>query len=274
MHKEKDIKYLIKSNNYVGLLFFALVLASTLYIIKTSTTKFQELEPTTKNIITTEKKKKEITEITPEILDLQNYLNIGDINTFNIYQSNYIYNETIKKEQLTTETMLYMAYKYIEKNTDFTNYTNYITCEEATLINISDQLTQCGGTKTSSTNYIVNKYITKDLLTRTIQKLFNININDYTNFYISENNLCYYINNEYICVSHTTAQPTRYGEKEFIKAYKYDNKIEIIEKYRFVDNGIFYKGFNSSEIGEGYYKSTFNKVNGTYNWEKTEYIKN
>ena len=55
---------------------------------------------------------------------------------------------------------------------------------------------------------------------------------------------------------------------------KYDNKIEIIEKYRFVDNGIFYKGFNSSEIGEGYYKSTFNKVNGTYNWEKTEYIKN
>lgn len=272
MQNKKDIKYLVKSNNYIGLLFFALVLASLLYIIKTQTPEFKEIEPPTKQIIAPTQTKKEIIEPTQEIINLQDYLNTGDINTFNIYQNFYIYNETIKKENLSNETLLYIAYKYIEKTTDFTNHTHYITCDEASLINISDQLTQCGGYKTSSTNYTVNSYITKDLLTRTIQKLFNITINTYTNFYTTENNLCYYINNEYLCVTQKTTPPTRYSEKEFIKAYKYNNKIEIIEKYKYIDNGIYYKGFNSNEVGEGYYKSTFNKINGTYYWEKTEYI--
>lgn len=272
MHNKKDIKYLIKSNNYVGLLFFALVLASLLYIIKTQTTEFKEIEPTTKQIITPKETKKEITEPTEEIINLQNYLNTGDINTFNIYQSFYIYNETITNENITPETFLYIAYKYIENTTDFTNHTHYITCEEATLININDQLMHCGGTKISSTNYIVNTYITKNLLNRTIQKIFNKNINSYTNFYTSENNLCYFINNEYLCVSQKTTPSTRYSEKEFVKAYKYKDKIEIIEKYKYIDNGIYYKGFNSTEVGEGYYKSTFNKINGSYYWTKTEYI--
>lgn len=271
MKEKKDIKYLIKSNNYVGLLFFALVLASLLYIIKKEDNRFREMEPSTKQIIQKEDTYKEITEITKEISDLQNYLNTGDINTFNIYQTQYVYNEKVTIDNLNDETLLYMAYKYIEKITDFTNYTNYITCDEASLINLDAQITQCGGTKENATKYIVNKYITKDLLKRTIQKLFNKNISNYTNFYTSEDNLCYYINDEYLCVSHQTAKPTRYVEKEFIKAYKYTNKIEIIEKYRFVDDGIYYKGFNSTEVGEGYYKSTFTKVNGSYYWQSTEY---
>lgn len=272
MKEKKDIKYLVKSNNYVGLLFFALVFASLLYIMKNQTETFKEIEPTTKQIITTEPTKKEINTINEEIQNLKNYLNTGDINTFHIYQNFYIYNEKVTLENINDETLLYMAYKYIEKTTDFTNYTKYITCEEAASINLNTQITQCGGTKINSTYYTVNSYITKDLLTRTIQKIFNKNISNYTNFYTTEDNLCYFINNEYLCVSHQINKPTRYSEKEFIKAYKYKDKIELIEKYKFIDNGIYYKGFNSTEVGEGYYKSTFNKVNGSYYWVSTEYI--
>ena len=64
MKKRKSIKdnlkYDITRNNYVGLLFFALVLASLLYIIKNQTEVFKEIEPIQKEIITTEA---EITEI-------------------------------------------------------------------------------------------------------------------------------------------------------------------------------------------------------------------
>ena len=271
MENKKDIKYLIKSNNYVGLLFFALVLASLLYIVKNRTETFKEIEPTTKQIIITEKAPEEITEATEEITNLQKYLNSGDINTFKIYQSSYIENEKITNDNLSEEAMLHIAYKYIEATTDFTNYTKYITCDEASLVNLDTNITQCGGTKLSLTYYTVNTYITKDLLQRTIQKIFNKNISNYTNFYTEEDNLCYYINNDYLCVSHKVVEPTRYSEKTFIKAYKYDNKIEIIESYRYIDNGIYYKGFNSKTIGEGYYKSTFIKTNGSYYWESTEY---
>lgn len=272
MKDKKNLKYLVKSNNYVGLLFFALVLASLLYIFKTETTKYQELEPTTKDIIIEEKPIKEINELTKEIESLQQYLTLGDINTFTIYQNFYIYDDKITISQMNDETLLYIAYKYIEKTTDFTNHTHYITCDEATLLNLESQIMQCGGNKVSSTYYTVNTYIKKDLLKRTIQKLFNKNISNYTNFYTSENNLCYFINDEYLCVAHQTNKSSIYSEKEFIKAYKYNNKIEIIEKYKYIDDGIYYQGFNSQEIGEGYYKSTFNKINGAYYWVSTEYI--
>lgn len=271
MKDKKDLKYLIKSNNYVGLLFFALVLASLLYIIKNRAETFKEIEPTTKQIIITEKAPEEITKITNEISELQNYLNTGDINTFKIYQSSYIENEKITTENMSEETMLYIAYKYLEKTTDFSNYAKYITCEEASKVNLDINITQCGGQKYSPTYYTVNTYITKDLLHKTVQKIFNKNIINYTNFYTSEDNLCYYINNEYLCISHKTQESKKYSDKTFIKAYKYDNKIEIIESYKYIDNGIYYNGFNSQTIGEGYYKSTFIKTNGSYYWESTEY---
>ena len=271
MKEKKDIKYLVKSNNYIGLLFFALVLASLLYILKKEETTFQNIEPTMNEITNLQEQPKEITEPTKEISDLQNYLNTGDPNTFNIYQSHYILNEKITKDNLNNETLLYMAYKYIEKTTDFTNYINYLGCDEAQIIGLDNQITQCGGTKINATTYTINRYITKELLNKTIKKIFNINLTQYTNFYTSEDNLCYYLKDEFLCVSHQTNKITNYGEKKFQKAYKYNNKIEIIEKYHFINNGIYYKGFNSQEIGEGYYKSTFNKINGSYYWESTEY---
>ncbi len=273
MKEKKDFKYLIKSNNYLGLLFFALVLASLLYIIKRETPEFKEIEPTTNKVIAPISNGKEITTETEEINELRKYLNQGDNKTFNIYQSNYIYNEKISIDNFDTETMLYQAYKYIEKNTNFTEHTKYITCEEAKKVQLDTQLIQCGGYKLSSTYYTVNTYITRDLLNKTIQKLFNKNINNYTNFYTNEDSLCYFIENEYLCVSHqSTIENNEYSQTEFIKAYKTNDKIEITEKYKYIVDGIYYKGFKSEEVGEGYYKSTFIKRNGTYYWESTEYI--
>lgn len=271
MQERKNIKYLVKSNNYVGLLFFALVLASLLYIIKHETKTLDNLEPTIKEIEPVETPK-EITEQTEEIKNLQNYLTTGDPNTFKIYQSFYVYNDKVTIENINQETLLYLGYKYIESTTDFTNHTKYITCDQATLIGLNTLITQCGGTKVNTTYYTVNSYITKEQLRLTIQKLFNQNITNYTNFYTSEDNLCYFINDEYLCVSHQTKPTNINVEKQFVKAYKYNTKIEIIEKYKYIKDGIYYKGFNSNEVGEGYYKTTFNKVNGSYYWTSTEYI--
>ena len=67
MKEKKDIKYLVKSNNYIGLLFFALVLASLLYILKKEETTFQNIEPTMNEITNLQEQPKEITEITKEI---------------------------------------------------------------------------------------------------------------------------------------------------------------------------------------------------------------
>ena len=99
MQERKNIKYLVKSNNYVGLLFFALVLASLLYIIKHETKTLENLEPTIKEIEPAETPK-EITEPTEEIKKLQGYLTTGDPNTFKIYQSFYVYNDKVTIENI------------------------------------------------------------------------------------------------------------------------------------------------------------------------------
>lgn len=266
---KRNIKYDITRNNYVGLLFFACVLASLLYIIKTQTPVFKELEPTQKEIITHET---EILKPTDEINKLINYLNPGDINTFKIYQSSYIYNETVSSNNLNEETMLYYAYKYIERTTDFSKYQTIITCNQAESVNLHSNIYQCGGTKVTNSYYVVNSYITKERLKKAVLEIFNRNITNFTNFYTTEDNLCYFVNNEYLCVSHKIKQNNKV-DKQFVKAYKYTNKITIIEKYKYIEDGIYYKGFNSNEVGEEYYISTFNKVNGKYYWSNTEVYK-
>ena len=267
--KKNNFKYDVSKNNYVGLLFFACVLASLLYILKTQTPVFQELEPVQKEIMSQET---EITEPNDEITKLLNYLNPGDINTFKIYQSSYIYNEKISSNNLNNETMLYMAYKYIERTTDFSKYQTIITCNQAELVNLHSNIYQCGGTRYTNSYYTVNTYITKERLKKTVQEIFNKNITNFTNFYTSEDNLCYYINNEYLCISHKT-KLTKTTDRQYVKAYKYKDKITIIEKYKYIEDGIYYKGFNSNEVGEEYYISTFNKVNGKYYWSHTEVYK-
>ena len=169
MNKEKP--YTIKSNNYIGLLFFALVLASLLYIIKHETLTFKDTNSKPKAIITSEKEPTIIEEETEQIKDLENYLNPGDINTFKIYQSMYNLNDIISIDDINNETLLYLAYKYIEKNNDFSKSLKYITCEEASKVNLEINIIECGGAKYNASYYTINSYITKDLLKKTIQKL-------------------------------------------------------------------------------------------------------
>ena len=268
---KSNIKYEIATNNYVGLLFFACVFASVLYIMKSQTPIFKEIEPTQKEILSTEVEITEINKITDEIKILTDYLNPGDINTFKIYQSNYVL-EKVRNEDLNDENMLYIAYKYIEKNTDFSKYQSIITCSQAEKINLQGNIYQCGGNKYTNSYYMVNNYITKELLRKTVQQIFNRNISKFTNFYTSEDNLCYFINDEYLCVSHKIKKTNNY-KIDFIKAYKYTNRITIMEKYKYTDQGTYYKGFNSSEVGEEYYISTFLKVNGKYYWSSTDVYK-
>lgn len=268
---EKDLKYKIKQNNYIGLLFFALVLASTLYIIKHETESFKELEPPSNNIILNEKNPTILLEENEQIKELRNYLNLGDSKTFKVYQSMYINNDVVSVDDLNTENLLYLAYKYIAKTTDFSNYLNYITCDDARSIGIENEIIQCGGSKVNTSYYMVNSYINKELLKNTIRKLYNINIQSFTNFYTTSDNLCYFVNDDYICVNKTGNTINGDTVKtEFVKAIKSDKEIQIIEKYKNIKEGIYYKGFNSSEIGEEFYISTFNKINGEYYWSETK----
>lgn len=267
---KENKKYLIKQNNYIGLLFFALVLASLLYIIKNKTELYKEIEPPINAIESIKEEPSIITEETDQIKDLEKYLNTGDENTFKIYQSMYINNTEVSIDNLNEETMLYIAYKYIEKTTDFTNNLKYITCEEANKINLSQNIIQCGGSKNNISYYIVNHYINKDILKETIRKIFNRTIQNFTNFYTSENNLCYYVSNEYLCVTHQTTNTTTNYAKEFVEARIYKDKLEIIEKYKYINKNIYYKGFISNEVGEGTYISTFDKINGNYYWSNTK----
>lgn len=268
---EKNLKYKIKQNNYVGLLFFALVFASILYIIKHETESFKELEPPTNNIILNEKTPVIIDNENDQIKELRNYLNLGDSKTFKIYQSMYINNDIVSIDNLNNETLLYLAYKYIAKNTDFSNYLNYITCEEASTIGLENEIIQCGGSKVNTSYYVVNSYINKDLLKKTVRKLFNISIQSFTNFYTTNDNLCYFVNEDYICVNKANNNANSENIKtEFMKAIKTDKEIQIIEKYKYIKNGIYYKGFNSNEVGEEQYISTFSKINGEYYWVETK----
>lgn len=268
--EQKNAKYLITKNNYVGLLFFALVLASVLYILKQETETFKEMEPSTKAITNTEKAPTEILQENEQIKELTSYLNLGDTNTFKIYQSMYNVDNEVTVDQMNEETMLYIAYKYLEKTSDFSNDLRYITCGEAEKTNLASNIIECGGTKYHLSYYTVNSKMTKELLKETVTKIFNRTIQNFTNFYTTEDNLCYFIENEYLCIAHKTKETTPYATKEFIKAIKYDNKIEIIEKYRFVNKEIYYQGFNSNKVGEGTYISTFTKTNGIYHWENTK----
>ena len=271
MKKSDKLKYIIKQNNYVGLLFFALVLGSVLYILKyDNTPKYEEKPITEKKVIAPSDNKKEITSEDSDIKLLRSYLNKGDLYTFKIYQSMYNYNDEVTINNLDTETMLYIAYKYIINNNDLSNYTKYLTCEDAILVGLDKNIIQCGGTKYNATYYRINTYITKELLKKTVQEIFNTNIKDFTNFYTSEDNICYYINEEYKCISHDIESTNNIPTTTFVKAIKYKNKIEIIENYYLTKDNIYYKGFDTNEVGKQNYISTFKKINGKYYWVSTK----
>jgi hypothetical protein len=62
--------------------------------------------------------------------------------------------------------------------------------------------------------------------------------------------------------------------KEFIKAHIYDNKIEIVENYYYIKDGIKHKFFKSKEEGSSLFISTYEKTNGSYHWVETKPVTN
>ena len=261
-------KFIIKKNNYIGLLFFALVLASTLYIIKHETKEFLNLKDPP------EETTKYITPNDEVIEDLRNYLNPGDINTNKIYQSMYIYNEKTDNQDIDDETALYIAYKYIAKTNDIISKERNITCEEAQELGINN-IQECNPEgQELIESYKVNSYITKNMIKQTIRKIFNRNIENFTDFYINNEDKCHSLNEIYICVSHVPNSNESYTETKLVSAKEENNTITIIENYNYYNTGINYKGFTSTEVGEGLYKSTFKKMNGSYYWVSTEYLDN
>jgi len=270
--KNKKDKYTLTKNRYLGIIFFGLVLISIIYIAHHEIKLYTPLETTRKEIVSsdiTTTKSEEITTETEEIKTLRQALNKGNKQTFKIYQSMYT-NEKITIDNFNEETILYLTYKAIEQETDLSLYTHYLTCEEALKVNLYDSIRQCGGGDISSTYYTSNSYITKELLKTKSRELYNVNIINYTNFYTSEDNVCYYLDDEYLCISHQTTITTDHPEVTFIKAIKENQTIKIYENYKYIENGIYYKYFNRNEIGEQEYVSTFTKVNGKYYWTSTE----
>lgn len=265
-NKDKDLKYLVKSNNYVGLLFFALVFASILYIFRYEGSGFKELAPIHKEV--------EIGDI-PLVFDEKNdeidnyimYLNVGNDNTYRSYQSNYVL-ESISVDDIDSESLLYMAFRYLINNSLYNNTRN-ITCEEAKIVNLDGFIKECGGFNNSLNDYKVYYSIDKKLITNTIKDLYNINFNEYSDFYINDKNKCYFVDDEYFCVDSFNEVNSNHGETSFIKTLYYEDKIEIIEKYKYIKDGISYKGFNSEVEGEEYYISTFVKVNDKFYYSNT-----
>lgn len=260
-----------KANNYGLVVFLFIILIITVVVYTNNKDEVAEFEPLyneiDSNVLT------EIEEETEEIRKLREYTEGGDINTFKIYQSMYT-NESVKLKTLNTEDILHIAYKYIEKTQDLGKHYKFITCDIANKVGLSQNIYQCGGNKYNISTFQYTTYITKDLLKKTAIELFNININEFTNFYTNEDNLCYFIDNEFICVTKKLKETNPIYQKEFIRAYTYENKIEIIEEYYFIKNNKKHKYFNAKEEGSGLFISTFEKTNGKYHWTETKPFEN
>lgn len=260
-------KYNLQKNNYFGIIFLLIILVISVTIyVKNKEKQDLGLDPIYNSISAPNK---EITKPNDQINELLKITHGGDLFTFKIYQSLYS-NEPIDITKLSNETILYLTYKYIENNYDLSIYNKYITCDIASTVGIDKNIYQCGGNKYSLSTFQINTFITKELIKDTAKEIFNINLKEFTNFYTNEDNLCYYENNEFYCISKKIQTNTLSYNKEFVKALIYDNKIEIIENYYFIKNNTKYKYFNSKEEGSSLFISTFVKTNGHYHWQETK----
>jgi hypothetical protein len=270
--RRKNKKNNFIKNNYNVIIGFILVIIIVLMVFTDKEeAEFETLDPIFNNIAAPDNGI--IFEETDLISNLRKIPNGGDINTFKIYQSMYT-NETINMSSLNTENILYITYKYIENIYDLSKYNKYITCDIASKVNLDKNIYQCGGNKHSITTYQYNTLLNKKLIKDTAEKIFNINIKDFTNFYTNEDNLCYFVEDDFICVTKRIKNTKDSFNKDFVSATIKDNKIEIIEEYYYINNDIKHKYFKSTEEGSSLFISTFEKTNGYYHWIETKPYKN
>lgn len=265
-------KYEIKPNNYLGTFFVSLVIIASTYILVNVMDNpgiKSELKENNKYINTNE-----ITNESDLIIELQKYLNPGNTNTNKIYQSMYISNDEVTSDKIDEESMLYIAYKYIENNSSIKENNTYLTCETQT--NLGLNIINCEDPNATQKEYVINNSVSKEQLTDTVLKIFNRSITNYTNFYIDTNSICYYINEEYNCISQINNNKQEAKTKiYFERAYSNEDTIEIIQTYKYINNNTNYNGFLSDEVGESKYISKFQKINGDYRWISTKkYIEN
>lgn len=270
--RKNNKKYNIKPNNYkiVIALIITLVIGLMIFSEKESDKKipieaiFNSID--TPSLGTTFEE--------TELLSLLRKIpNGGDTNTFKTYQSMYT-NETINISSLNTENILYITYKYIENTYDLSKYNKYITCNIAKKVNLDKNIYQCGGNKYNITTYQYNTLIDKKLLKDTAEDIFNINLKEFTNFYTNEDNLCYFTNNDFICVTKKIKNTDPVFNKDFVSANIKDNKIEIIEEYYYIKDNKKHKYFKGIEEGSSLFISTYEKINGNFHWVETKPYKN
>lgn len=271
--KRKNKKYNLKQNNYKIVIILLIMIIIGLVIFKKDN-KTEQLIPLNPIINSINSPQEGIIyEETDLIKQLRKIPNGGDINTFKIYQSMYT-NEKIDISSLNTENILYITYKYIEKTYDLSKYNKYLTCNIARKINIDKNIYQCGGNKYNITTYQYNTLVDKKLIKETAEKIFNINIKEFTNFYTNEDNLCYFTDNDFICITKRIKNQDPVFQKDFISANITNNKIEILEEYYYIKDNKKHKYFKGTEEGSSIFISTFEKTNGNFHWVETKPYKN
>ena len=270
--RRKNKKNNFIKNNYNVIIGFILVIVIVLMVFTDKEeTEFEPLDPIFNNISIPENGT--IFEETDLIKDLRNIPNGGDINTFKTYQSMYT-GETINISSLNTENILYLTYKYIENTYDLSKYNKYITCNIAKKVDLDKNIYQCGGNKYNITTYQYNTLINKKLIKETAESIFNINIKEFTNFYTNEDNLCYFTNNDFICVTKKLQNKEPVFHKDFVSAEISENKIKIIEEYYYIKDNKKHKYFKGIEEGSSLFISTYEKTNGNFHWVETKPYKN
>ena len=247
----KKSLYNIAKNNYVAIFFFAIVIFSLAYIINYEYKAFDGNDLESAKYIE-EPTYEELEEDNPLVQELIKYLNPGDNETYIVYQSMYNKNK-ITSKNFNDEDMLYVAYKYLERNTDFTPYLKEISSDDGDF-----------------DTYYINSYITKDLLKETVKKIFNVNIYNFKSFYTNYDDICEYKDEEYTCIA--KYNPSNNSDVTFVKAMKNDQELVIYQKYKYNKYDTFYKTFNGEEVGEGYYKIVFRLVNDSYYFDSSEII--
>ena len=268
--KNKKINFI--KNNYNVIIGFILIIVIVLMVFTDKEeTEFETLDPIFNNISIPENGTTfEETELLKQLRQIPHG---GDTNTFKVYQSMYT-NEKINISSLNTENILYITYKYIENTYDLSKYNKYITCNIAKKVNLDKNIYQCGGNKYNITTYQYNTLIDKKLIKDTAEDIFNINLKEFTNFYTNEDNLCYFTDNDFICVTKKLRNTQPVFQKDFVSAEISENKIQIIEEYYYIKDNKKHKYFKGIEEGSSLFISTFEKINGNFHWVETKPYKN
>lgn len=223
-NKKTSKKIEQKPNNYGIILLLIIVVIFITFYVKNKENKNPEFTDGSLHSIESQESN-ETFEETELIKELRKMTNGGDSNTFIIYQSMYT-NEPVTLSSLNAENILYITYKYIEQTYDLSKYNKYLTCDIASKVDISKNIIQCGGSKYPLTKFQYNTFITKDLLKKTAADIFNVNLKEFKSFYTNEDNICHYVDKDYICIAKKIQITEPTYKKEFIKANIYNNKIE------------------------------------------------